>query len=77
MMMTPNEMRAVREASGITLTTLMGGSEDSFDAAPDQVQAMVWVMLRRQGFEPSWDAAGDVFPTYLETEQPDPTTGAG
>ena len=30
--------------------------------APDRMQAMVWCGLRRAGYEPTWEQAGDVSP---------------
>ena len=34
------------------------------DAAPDRIQSLVWVELRRQGYEVSWEEAGDVMPEF-------------
>lgn len=73
MMLTPNEMRLVREMTGRTLTDLLGGDENDMDATPDRIQTLIWVQLRRDGFDPSWEDAGDVLPTYLQ-EPPDPTS---
>lgn len=65
---TPNEMRQLKQATGRTMTDLMG--EDGDDA--DRMQAMAWLELRRQGHDPTWDQAGDVALVF-EAEAPDPT----
>jgi hypothetical protein len=69
--MTPNEMRKLKEASGRRLDELFGDEAD----LDDKTQALVWVQLRRHGYEPSWDEAGDVLPA-TGGEEPDPTSGA-
>jgi hypothetical protein len=66
--LTPNEMRAVKAASGMRLDVLFGDETDS----DDKTQAMVFVALRRAGYRPSWEEAGDVRPVPV-TEPPDPT----
>jgi hypothetical protein len=68
--LTANEMRRLKEASGRTMTELMGEGADE----ADRLQAMVWLRLRRDGHDPTWEQAGDV---ALETEEepPDPTSG--
>jgi hypothetical protein len=76
MMLTPNEMRTVKAMTGRTLTDLLGGDENDMDRAPDRIQTLVWIQLRREGFDPSWDDAGDVLPSY-EQERPDPTSAGG
>lgn len=73
--MTPNEMRSLKELTGRPLSELLGGAEDDMDLAPDRIQAMVWVALRRAGFTPSWDQAGDVLPV-MGDQVVDPTNGA-
>ena len=73
--MTPNEMRALKEHTGRSLTELLGGDTENMDLAPDRIQAMVWVALRRAGHDPAWDEAGDVIPDMTE-EPPDPTNPA-
>jgi hypothetical protein len=67
--MTANEMRRLKEVSGRTMTELMG--EEADDA--DRVQAMVWLKLRREGHDPTWDQAGDVGIDYA-APVPDPTS---
>ena len=72
MTMTPNEMRLLREKTGKTLQELLGGDPEDMDAAPDRIQALVWVQLRRLGHECEWEEAGDVLPEMGEAE-PDPS----
>lgn len=67
--LTPNEMRSLKEASGRRLDDLFGDAAD----LDDKTQALVWIQLRRQGFAPTWDEAGDVMPIGTEAEAPDPT----
>jgi len=67
--LTPNEMRAVKAASGLPLGQLF--TDDNIDLG---TQAMVYVALRRAGYEASWDDAGDVAPDTDEAV-PDPTSG--
>jgi hypothetical protein len=69
--LTPNEMRKLKEASGRRLDALFGEEAD----LDDKTQALIWVQLRRAGYEPSWDEAGDVLPVGREAEEPDPTSG--
>jgi hypothetical protein len=69
--MTPNEMRKLKQASGRRLDELFGDEAD----LDDKTQALVWIQLRRGGYDPSWDDAGDVMPVGRE-EQPDPSSGA-
>ena len=73
MTMTPNEMRTLKEKTGKTLTELLGGDAEDIDQAPDRIQSLVWVQLRRQGYEVEWDEVGDVVPD-MEEEVPDPTS---
>ena len=73
MQLTPNEMRTLREKTGQSLTDLLGGDTDDMDAAPDRIQSLIWVQLRRQGYtEIEWDEVGDVIPE-IEDEPADPT----
>jgi hypothetical protein len=67
----PNDMRALKEETGKTLDELMGEAADE----TDRMQAMIWLELRRRGYRPSWDEAGDVA-FAIKPEQPDPTSGA-
>ena len=58
--------------AGIEL--LGGGDAEDLDAAPDRIQALVWIQLRRDGHSPSWDEAGDVAPDFTP-EAVDPSNG--
>jgi hypothetical protein len=70
---TPNEMRALKAASGRTMTELLGeGADDA-----DRMQALVWLRLYQDGHQPDWEAAGDVAIVYQEAPEPDPTTANG
>ena len=60
--LTPNEMRALKAQTGKPLGELLGGDENDMEQAPDRIQALVWVGLRRAGYQASWDQAGDVSP---------------
>lgn len=71
--LTPNEMRALKQATGRSLSELLGGDENDMDLAPDRIQALVWTGLRREGFDPSWDQAGDVLPETAGIVVVDPT----
>jgi hypothetical protein len=74
--MTPNEMRALKAQTGLSLQELLGGDAEDMDRAPDRLQALVWVALRRAGYEGvSWDDAGDVA-AVTAPEAPDPTQTA-
>jgi len=64
--MSPNEMRAFRGLTGRSVAELEGQAED-------QVQAGVWVALRRAGYDPTWEEAGDVIPIAVE-DPADPTS---
>jgi hypothetical protein len=69
--LSPNEMRAVKEATGRSLTELLGGDPSDLDMAPDRLQALIWCALRRAGWpDVTWDEAGDV---VAQTDEPDPT----
>jgi hypothetical protein len=71
MMPTPREMRELKQTSGLRLEYLFGEESD----LDEKTQMMIWLQLRRQGFEVTWDEAADVQPVQ-EVEQPDPTSGA-
>jgi hypothetical protein len=73
--LTPNEMRALKAATGRNLNDLMGGDAEDMEQAPDRIQSLVWVALRRAGHDCSWDEAGDVAPDMTEAPV-DPTNGA-
>ena len=64
--LTPNEMRRLKGLTGKSLGELLGGDAEDMDQAPDRIQALVYCGLRRAGYEPTWEQAGDVSP---DTEQ--------
>ena len=64
--MTPNELRALKEETGRPLGELIGGDAEDMDKAPDRIQSLVWVALRRAGYDVSWQDAGDVRPDMTE-----------
>jgi hypothetical protein len=71
--LTPNEMRALKAHTGRTLQDLIGGDAEDMDKAPDRLQALVWVALRRAGYQDvTFDEAGDVA-AITETPELDPT----
>ena len=67
--MTPNQIRALKAESGRNLSDLMDASADE----ADRMQAIVWLALRRQGYEASWDDAADVAIEFQGDAAPDPT----
>ncbi len=69
--MAPNELRELRKQTGKGLTELLG--EEATDE--DRLQVMVWLRLRRDGHQPTWDEAGDVAVIYRDVPV-DPTSGA-
>ena len=73
--LTPNEMRALKAATGRTLDDLLGGEAEDMDRAPDRIQSLVWCALRRAGHDVTWDQAGDVAPDM--TDEPVDPTGNG
>jgi hypothetical protein len=73
MALTPNEMRILKEKTGRPLNELLGGDFDDLDTAPDRIQSLIWAQLRRDGYDVSWEQAGDVLPDYVQAE-PDPTS---
>lgn len=70
--MTPNEMRMLKAQTGRTLDDLLGGEAEDMDRAPDRLQSLVWIALRRAGYDVTWEQAGDVYAVTGE-ETPDPT----
>lgn len=63
-----NQLRMVQAATGRSMEQLMN------DAA-SVVQAFVWLQLRRDGYEVTFDEAGDV-PIEFADDVPDPTSSA-
>lgn len=70
--MTPNEMRQLKAITGRPLQDLLGGDPEDMDKAPDRLQALAWVALRRAGHDVTWDQAGDVA-AIVDEPEPDPT----
>jgi len=70
--LTPNEMRALKVATGRPLSEILSDDPDRID---DGMQAMVWIALRRAGYEVTWDEAGDVAGDTTAIPV-DPTNGA-
>ena len=70
--MTPNEMRSLKRLTGRSLQDLLGGDPEDMDKAPDRLQALAWVALKRAGYDVNWDQAGDVA-AVTEEPTPDPT----
>jgi len=68
--MSPNLIRALKAETGKTLDQLLGEGADE----ADRIQTIVWLQLRRQGFDARWDEVGDVALEYVE-EAVDPTSG--
>ena len=68
--LTPNELRLLKAATGRALS-------DLFADEADAMQAMVWLKLRREGFDVSWEQAGDM-PADMSgaVPAPDPTSSA-
>lgn len=71
--MTPNELRRLKELTGRPLSELLGGDPEDVDMAPDRMQALVWIALHRDGFDVTWEQAGDVIPEQAEASAVDPT----
>jgi hypothetical protein len=68
----PNELKAIKAASGLRLDYLL--QEADWD---EKSQLAVWIALRRAGYDPTWEEAGNVRPlTPTEPEPPDPTSSA-
>lgn len=60
-----NELRQIQAVTGLSMEKIMGNGADV-------IQAFVYVALRKRGFSPSWDEAGDVAVSFVE-EVADPT----
>jgi len=74
MSLTPNEMRVLKDKTGRNLNELLGGDVEDMDEAPDRIQSLIWVQLRRDGYDVTWEQAGDVLPDFREPDA-DPTSG--
>jgi hypothetical protein len=66
---TPNQMRLLRAETGKTMEEVFGDKASE----EDRLQAVIWLELRRQGYNASWDDAGDVGFEPVD-EPPDPTS---
>ena len=67
----PNQMRQLKAETGQTMNDLMGeGATEE-----NRMQGLVWLELKRLGYDPSWDEAGDVVVKF-EADEPDPTSAA-
>ena len=64
----PNELRLIKVVTGMTL-------QDIAQDPADMMQAAVWCRLRREGYDVSWEQAGDV-QADMTPEPVDPTSGA-
>jgi hypothetical protein len=72
--LTPNEMRALKTHTGRSLQELIGGDAEDMDLLPDRTQALVWVALRRAGYQDvTFEEAGDVAAVMDTPAAPDPT----
>lgn len=60
-----NQLRQLTAVSGLPTEQLMNNGADV-------IQAVAYTVLRAQGYEISWEAAGDV-PVEFIDESPDPT----
>jgi hypothetical protein len=60
-----NQLRTLAAVTGMPMDRVMN------DPA-NVMQAFAWFELRKEGYEPSWEQAGDV-PIEFENETPDPT----
>jgi hypothetical protein len=67
--MTPNQIRALKAESGRNLSDLMDANADE----ADRMQAIIWLALRRDGYQASWDDAADVAVEFEGDAAPDPT----
>jgi hypothetical protein len=64
----PNELRVLKAQTGRTLESIMNDEADA-------MQATIWFALRRAGYDPTFEAAGEVR-GEMATLEPDPTIGA-
>jgi hypothetical protein len=62
----PRETSMLKEMTGRSFQELAGENAD----AGDREQVLVWFKLRRLGFEPSWEEAGDVLIDYVTPNPP-------
>ena len=69
-MHSPRETSLLREMTGRGFQELAGENADD----GDRERVLVWFKLRRLGYEPTWEDAGDVLIDYVT---PDPSTSGG
>jgi hypothetical protein len=62
----PRETSLLRELTGKGFQELAG--EDADDG--DRERVLVWFKLRRLGYEPTWEEAGDVLIDYVAANPP-------
>lgn len=62
----PKEMTLLRELTGRDFTDLVAEGADQ----GDRERVIVWFKLRRLGYAPSWDEAGDVLVHYRVADPP-------
>jgi hypothetical protein len=70
-MMSPQELRDVASVTGRPVGEILGNA-GSGDTTVEALQAMVWTVLRRGGFDVTWDDAALVMPEVVDDEL-DPT----
>jgi hypothetical protein len=69
--MSPNELRQLKADTGRNLSDLLGeGGDDA-----DRLQTTVWLSLRRDGFDLSWNRCGDIAIEFSAGTTADPTNG--
>jgi hypothetical protein len=62
----PRETAMLKEMTGRSFQELAGeGADDG-----DRERVLVWFKLRRLGYEPSWEEAGDVLIDYVTPNPP-------
>jgi hypothetical protein len=71
--LTADEMDRLRAAAGVSLNVLLG-DDDDLDNLPQKQRALVWLALRRQGYDPAWEACGAVQLRRVQVTV-DPTVG--
>ena len=57
--LTADEMDRLRDAANLSLNVLLG-DDDDLDNLPHKQRALVWLALRRQGFDPAWSDCGRI-----------------
>lgn len=70
---TADEMDRLSAAAELPLSVLLG-DDDNIDQLPNRQRAIIWLALRRQGFDPSFAECGGIELRRV-TATPDPTDG--